>query len=50
MFDALTVTSAYPNSGGIAAGDVCRHLAPSRLLALKLRLETAPFEQSQVRH
>jgi hypothetical protein len=46
MLDA----GAYPGAGGIAAGDVGRHLAPSRLLALKLRLEATPFEQRQVRH
>lgn len=39
---------AHPRAGGIAAGDVRRHLAAPRFLALKLRLEAAPFEQGHV--
>ena len=45
MLDA----DSYLGAGAIAASDVCWHLASSRLLALKLRLETAPFGQGQVR-
>ena len=40
---------AHPGAGGIAAGDVRRHLASSGLLALELRLEAAALEQGQVR-
>jgi len=38
-----------PHAGGIAAGDVRRHLLAPGLLALELRPEAAALEQSQVR-
>jgi hypothetical protein len=39
---------AHPGAGGVAAGDVGRHLAAARLFALELRLETAALEQVEV--
>ena len=39
---------AHPGPGGIAAGDMRRHLLAPRLFALELRLQPAAVEQGQV--
>jgi hypothetical protein len=39
---------AYPGAGGVAPGDVRRHLLASGFFALELRLQTMALEQGQI--
>jgi hypothetical protein len=45
--DALDAGS-HPSASNVAAGDVRRHLATPRLLALELRCQTAALEQGEI--